>query len=287
MSNWRGGGSGGLGESRVLEIVRENQRVLVPNVDGSYPDAELEKGLITPETFSIGHEQVHHATAPTGTFSEITPASFAGVFVSGARPSAAANTGRYLWNKGVGSWQVGETDGWGGFQASGWANTGPPAFARPWRGAHESEAAALAHVQASGDKVIYGDRLYQANNDYVAGTERESHITWQSVSENIIVPVVTMYVWRNGEAMGARPDDATELTAIEVGKLTPISLAVGMIYLHIDLPLAYVLDVVYIAGRNRFSNFTARTTATRRIYDSATLGTSSAIDILVRLQESA
>jgi len=264
--------------------------ILVPNDDGTYPDAMLRRLLLTNADLSIGHEQVHHATDPTGTFDEVTNANFLGVFVSGNRPSAAPNIGRRIWNKGVDSWQIAETDGWGAFQVSGWANTSPPSYAQPWRGGHDSEAAALAHVQAAGDKVVYNDRLYEANADFVAGTDRTVTLTWQPFSEAAgVLDLETLRYWQNTTAQGVPPNNVDQILNNEVGDLVPVSfpMLAGNRYIHFGLVRPYILDTIYIAGEDRFSAFSATTTATDRYYHSPQLGTNDAIDMLVRIREGA
>jgi len=268
------------------------QYILVPNSDGTYPDAMVERLLLTREHLSIGHEQVHHATDPTGTFDAVTNANFLGVFVTGNRPSAAPNTGRRIFNKGVDSWQIAETDGWAGFQASGWANTSPPSYAQPWRGAHDSEAAALAHVQAAGDKVVYNDTLYEANSDFVAGTDRTVTLTWQPVDEGgEVEDLETLRYWQDGTAQSAVPNDASTLVDRPVGELVPLSFPMrsdaGDRFLHLAVRRPYIVAVIFIAGADRFSDFTLQETASDRLYHSPEVGSMDERDLLVVIREGA
>lgn len=279
-------GSGGDGGDGGTDYI------LVPNSDGSYPAAMLRRLLLTNADLSIGHEQVHHATDPTGTFNEVTNGNFLGAFFSGGRPSAGANQGRRLWNKSVGSWQIGvtDTDGVFGFTAAGWANTSPPSYASPWRGAFGTEEVAINHIQAAGDHVIYDDRLYVMDSDFVAGTDRTVTLTWQPLSEaGGILDLETLRYWQNTTAQGLPPNNVDQILNNEVGDLVPVSfpMLAGNRYIHFGLLRPYFLDTIYIAGEDRFSAFTATTTATDRYYHSPQLSTNAPIDMLVRIREGA
>ena len=291
MSNFRvgsgsGSGSGGLNTGQVQALIDESQRVLRSGTGGAAPTPVVGSLWVTGESVSYGHSQRYTPNPNQATYTEVTDSNWRGVYSSNTRFPASSNIGAIIYNIGANSFQRAGHQTFDGYGVYDWANIAPPSFATPWRGYWTTETEATAHVQADGDAVIYNNLLYTVDaSSFVAGTGPVDVLSWQPVDEEVVVPTIDIYVWRNASTMGARPADATQLTTVEIDEMIPVSFATGGIYMHIDLPISHELDVVYIAGRDRFSRFTARTTTTRRIYDSAQLGTSAALDILIRLQE--
>ena len=277
----------GLDSNAVNELIRGARRVMVPNLDGSFPAPEEGDILVTDTGLAYGHVQVNHATPPTVSgFTEVTDTNFAGVFDSSTRPDPSANNLRYIYNYGAGSWQRAGYDGFGGFGAWAWSNVPVPTFARPWRGYWDTEAAATSHIEAASDKVIYGNTLYSAD-DFTAGTSRTEVTSWQPVDEGVITPKITLLYWRDDTATpGTVPSDASSVE-VEIGELIPLEIAAGasMDYFHFDLPRPYELGDVLIAGAVRFASFTERESTTRRTYDSAALNSGRRLAIVVQLAE--
>ena len=180
-SNLQAGSSGG--SSGGPSTPHTEQRVLRTGPSGEEPTPEVGSLWVTGETVSRGHLQENRQRPNrVNSYTEVTNANWLGVFFSANRPDASANNGKFIYHAGVGSFQRAGFQGFAGFGSYAWSNVGAPSFALPWRGAWDSEAAATEHVQATGDKVIYGSTLYSAD-DFTAGSAAMDVLSWQPVDE--------------------------------------------------------------------------------------------------------
>ncbi|MCY4056644.1 MAG: hypothetical protein OXG44_01450 [Gammaproteobacteria bacterium] len=284
------GSGGGQTAEQVQALIDASQRVLVPNADGSYPAAQRQHLLVSNASLSIGHQSVTHTTRPTATLTAFVNANWLGVFTTGSRPGAGAgNLGRYLFNRSVPGFErvVGGYNPIFGSTQYGYAAAGTP-FGLTFRGAWGSEDAALEHLQADGEAVIYGDEMYIAS-DFVAGVGRNVRLGWQPVTGGLFDDLENLRYWQNATAQGTPPNNVSQLTDQEIGEFVPVSFPslAGTRYLHLGLLRPYEIDTIYIAGEERFSSFSTTQTTTDRYYHSPQLRAdlTGIVDLLIRIRE--
>ena len=263
------------------------QKVLNTQSDGSEPTPQAGALWVSNSGVSYGHVDVTHATDPVvNNYTAFTHSDWVGVHSTSTRPDAATHQGDYLYNSGVGSFQQ-SYQAWGTVYA--WRNVGTP-FSLTFRGYFETEAEATAHIQDTGEAVIFGDVLYTAD-DFTAGVDRTETVRWFPVDEGQILDLVTLTAWQDEMAQSTAPSDADLYEDQIVGGLIPVDfprVAAGIDrYFHLQVPRPYVIDSVHIVSEDRFTDFTLVETATDRRYDSPEVAGRSARDLLVRVSEGA
>ncbi|MDE2901768.1 MAG: hypothetical protein OXP73_01935 [Chloroflexota bacterium] len=97
-----GSGGGGLNEAQVQALINTSQRVILPNMDGTWPDPDTNKDkilLVEGDTAYHVHVDTRAETPNTVTWGNSFPSSLRilGAYTLSNRPVAAAgNQGRQL-----------------------------------------------------------------------------------------------------------------------------------------------------------------------------------------------
>ena len=108
------------------------------------------------------------------------------------------------------------------------------------------------------------------------------------VTEDSVPGTAVVQAWQDGSDTGtSAPADAQEFEAYIGNALAPVTFAAMAAprVLHIAVPLAYELDLIFMGGLDQSGEFTAETSATHRVYHSARLSDTDALTALLRLVE--
>lgn len=165
---------------------RVEQRVVHPDEDGNWPDAESNTGklLVVPDgrVYHVHHE-VHGETDPTATWDTTLPSALnvIGSYTTGNRPTPnAARVGQRLWNRSLNTWQIcSEFNNEFTEPIYAWENSRAPAG---WIGHFDTEAEATRHATQIGS-LAYWPSALRITTAYAAGTQAANRYYWIALGE--------------------------------------------------------------------------------------------------------